>query len=246
MTVLKGKVAVITGAGSGMGFETARLFHAEGAQVVLTDVSGREQSAAEELGEGSVAIGANVAKSSDVAAIMDFAVSKYGGVDILCNIAGVSSGLERLADASEDAYDQIFDVNTRGVFLTMKHAIPHMISRGGGTIVNVASTAALKPIMRSLYSASKAAVVALTKVVATEYGSDGIRANVVCPGAIETPMLLASVAGRPERLQMLQGRNPLGRLGHPEEVARTMLFLASSSSSYVTGEVVRVDGGFAI
>jgi NAD(P)-dependent dehydrogenase (short-subunit alcohol dehydrogenase family) len=244
--LLDGKVAVITGAGSGMGLATARLFHAEGANVVLADVSGREQEVAEELGRRSIAIRADVAKSSEVAAMMDAAVSNYGGVDILCNIAGVGSGLERIADTPEDAFDRIFDVNTRGVFLTMKYAIPHMIARGGGAIVNVASTAAVKPIMRSLYSASKAAVVALTKVAAMEYGRDGIRANVVCPGAIETPMLLASVAGNTERVEMLKGRNPLGRLGSPDEIAHTMLFLSSSPSSYVTGEVVRVDGGFAI
>jgi NAD(P)-dependent dehydrogenase (short-subunit alcohol dehydrogenase family) len=247
MTLLmEGRVAAITGAASGIGLAAARLFHAEGAKVVLADVSGEEHAVARVLGQRSVAITVNVAKSSDVRAMVDLAISTYGGIDVLCNVAGVAQGHERIADTLEDVFDKVFNVNTRGAFLTMKYAIPHMVARGGGAIVNVGSTDAIRPFTRGLYSASKAGIVALTKVVATEYGRDGVRANIVCPGATETPPLLESVAGNPERMEMLKSRNPLGRLASPEDVARAMLFLASNASAYLTGAVVPVDGGFVI
>ena len=242
--LLDGKIAVITGAGSGMGLCTARLFYAEGASLVLADVSGKEQQVAAELGPRAVAITANVARAADVKAVIDLAVEKFGGLDILCNIAGISGTLVPLADSTEENFNQLIDVNLRGVFLTMKNAIPRMIERGGGTIVNIASTAAIIGTPQlAAYAASKAGVVALTKAAAVEYGKLGIRVNAICPGVIETPMMKAGVAVNPGVVEYLKGLVPMGRIGQPEEIANPVLFLASGLSSYMTGAVLPVEGG---
>jgi NAD(P)-dependent dehydrogenase (short-subunit alcohol dehydrogenase family) len=242
--LLDGKIAVITGAGSGMGLCTARLFYAEGASLVLADVSGKEQQVAAELGPKAVAITANVARAADVKAMIDLAVEKFGGLDILCNIAGISGTLVPLADSTEENFNQLIDVNLRGVFLTMKNAIPRMIERGGGTIVNIASTAAIIGTPQlAAYAASKAGVVALTRAAAVEYGKLGIRVNAICPGVIETPMMKAGVAVNPGVVEYLKGLVPMGRIGQPEEIANPVLFLASEMSSYMTGAVLPVEGG---
>lgn len=243
----KNKIAIITGAGSGMGLTVAKLFHSQGACLVLTDISGREADAAKELGDRAVAYRADVSQPDDVAGLVDLAVSTYGGVDILCNIAGVRISKELLAEQTLEDFDREFEVNMRAVFLTMKYAIPHMINRGGGSIVNVSSTAAIRAWKNmGGYSAAKAGVIALTKVVALEYGPQGIRANVICPGTIETPMLHDFAKQNPGRVEYLKTLNPTNRLGLPEEIAATAAFLASDASSYVTGCVLPVDGGQTI
>jgi NAD(P)-dependent dehydrogenase (short-subunit alcohol dehydrogenase family) len=244
--ILEGKVAVITGVGgpTSMGATAARLFHAEGASLVLADVSGQERDAAAALADRAIACNVDVAKSDQVAHMIDLAVSTYGGLDILCNAAGVSGVLVPIADTTEENFDHMIDVNLRGVFLTMKAAIPHMIARGGGSIVNIASTAALIGTPQlGTYAASKAGVVALTKVTAVEYGRQGIRANAICPGVIETPMYDAGVVANPGIVDYLKALVPMGRSGKPEEIAEAMLFLASSRSSYITGLVLPVEGG---
>ena len=241
---LEGKVAVITGAGSGMGLCTAKLFHAEGASLVLTDVTGNEQTVAKELGSRAVAVTADVSRAAEIEPVIARAIEEYGGLDILCNVAGIPGKLVALTETTEESFDQLIDVNLRGVFLTMRAAIPHMIARGGGAIVNVASTAALigTPSL-SAYAASKAGVVAFTKVAAVEYGKKGIRVNAICPGVIETPMFTAGVAENPGLADYLRDLSPMGRTGQPEEIATAMLFLASSASSYITGSVLPVEGG---
>lgn len=244
--LLEGKIAIITGVGAptSMGATAARLFYAEGASLVLADVSGNEETVAASLGDRAIACSVDVGKSEQVDRMINVAVETFGGLDILCNVAGVSGSMCPLADTSEENFDLMIDVNLRGVFLGMKFALPHLVARGGGTIVNVASTAAIigTPLLGT-YAASKAGVVALTRVAAAEYGREGIRANAICPGVIQTPMMDAGVEDNPEIVEYLKGLVPMGRIGQPEEIANAMLFLASDQSSYITGSVLPVEGG---
>jgi NAD(P)-dependent dehydrogenase (short-subunit alcohol dehydrogenase family) len=242
--LLEGKTAVITGAGSGMGLSAAKLFHAEGASLVLADISGNEQKVAAELGGRTVGITADVSRPADAKAMIDLAVSKFGGLDILCNVAGVDGSLLPLVESTEENFEKMIAVNLRGVFLTMRNAIPHMIKRGGGSIVNIASTAAIigTPNLAA-YAASKAGVVALTKSAAVEYAKVGIRVNAICPGIINTPMMQSAAAANPGATEYFARLVPMGRIGEAGEIANPMLFLASEQSSYMTGAVLPVEGG---
>jgi NAD(P)-dependent dehydrogenase (short-subunit alcohol dehydrogenase family) len=241
---LEGKIAIITGAGSGIGLATARRFHGEGALLVLAGRSEAARNTATELGERAVGIRADVASAADVEAIVDLAISEYGGLDILCNVAGADPKMVLTAESTEAAFDEMIDVNLRGVFLTMKAAIPHLLAGGGGAIVNVASSAALigTPSLGS-YNAAKSGVLGLTRTVALEYAAQGIRANTVCPGVIATPMMDRGTAGNPEASEYLKQLIPMRRIGSAEEVADGMLFLASDESSYVTGIALPIEGG---
>lgn len=241
---LEGKVAVITGAGSGMGRSTAHLFHAEGASLVLVGRSGKEQIVAQELGSRAIGISADVGRAADVRSIIGMAVQHYGGIDILCSMAGIGGSFAHIVETEEEDFDELVSSNLKGVFLLMKEGIPHLLTRGGGSIVTVASTAVLigAPGLGA-YSATKGGVVALTRAAAIEYARQGIRANSICPGVIETPMYSAGSAANPEMAEHLKSLNPMGRNGFPEEVAAAALFLASDSSSYITGVVLPVDGG---
>jgi NAD(P)-dependent dehydrogenase (short-subunit alcohol dehydrogenase family) len=242
--VLEGKVAIITGAGSGMGLETAKLFHAEGAKVVLTDISGNEQQVAASLSENAVALTGDISNAGHVAAVVDLALKSYGGIDVLANIAGISGKMTPLHDTSDETFENLIAINLRGAFLTMKMSLPHMIARGGGSIVNVASTAALigTPGLVA-YAASKAGVAALTKGAAVEYGKHNIRVNAVCPGVIKTPMYDAGIADNPGVVDYLMSLVPLGRTGFASEIANPLLFFASDASSYITGAILAIDGG---
>ncbi|MDP3675313.1 MAG: SDR family NAD(P)-dependent oxidoreductase [Novosphingobium sp.] len=242
--VVKDRIAIVTGAGSGIGAATARALHTHGAYVVATDVSGKEADTAQSLGDRAVAFRADLSNPDEIAALIEFAVSEYDDIDILCNVGALGTTREFLADARLGDFERIINVDLVSVFLTMKHAIPHMVRRGGGSIVNVSSMAALKTFPNmAAYASAKAGVVALTKVAAMEYGEHGIRVNVICPGATETPLLLDAHAANPARLDYLRGLAPLRRMGLPEEMASVILFLASEASSYITGAVVPVDGG---
>lgn len=241
---MESKVVIITGAGSGMGLSAAKLFHAEGALLVLADISGKEQQTAELLGDRAVAVNVDITKADSVKNMVDTAVNTYGGVDVLLNVAGAFGKQVALADTSEELFDSMIDINLRGVFLGMKYAIPHMLTRGKGVIVNVASTAALIATPKLVaYAASKAGVVALTKGAAAEYGKQGIRVNAICPGVIKTPMHDAGVADDPSVTEYLKSMIPMGRIGQPEEIAEALLFLASDRSSYITGHALPVEGG---
>lgn len=242
--ILKGKVAIITGAGSGIGAAAARLFHEEGARVVLADVSGKESDLANELGEGAVPCRVDVSKSADVKAMVDTAITEFGQLDILCNVAGITGPAGSIENVSEEQFDQVIDVNLRGVLLCMKYALPHLVQRGGGSIVNISSSAALIGMPGlSVYAASKGAINAMTRVVAAEYARKGVRANVVCPGGVETQLYLDRAAEDPESVKKAVSLIPAGRVGKTQEIAQAMLFLASDASSYMTGAVVPVDGG---
>lgn len=242
--VLSGKVAIITGAGSGIAAAAARIFHREGARIALADVSGKEGDLAAELGERAVACRADVSKSDDVKAMIGRTIAEFGQVDILCNVAGITGPQGSLEDAREEDFDAVIAVNIRGLLLSMKYALPHLAEGNGGVIVNISSETALVGMPGlAVYSATKGAIIATTRVIAAEYASKGVRANVICPGGIETPIYLEHLARDPESVDKTVSLIPAGRVGKPEEIAQAMLFLASDASSYMTGAVVPVDGG---
>lgn len=240
---LAGKVAVITGAGSGMGAAMADRFHAEGAKVVAFDISGAERQTADRLGNGCIAVNGDVSRSENVRNALDLAVSEFGHLDILVNNAAIEGPMGNLDESSEEEFDRLFAVNARGVFLGMKHGIPLMLQRGGGAILSIASAAGLiaTPTLGA-YGASKSACIMLSRTAAKEYARQGIRSNVICPGTIDTPMLRSAP---PEITASITQLCPMGRLGETPEIAATAAFLVSDEASYITGAVVSVDGGMA-
>jgi len=243
MGLLDGKVAVITGAGSGMAKASVKTFVREGAQVVAADVSGAEKDTAAEFGGGVLPVHCDVTNESDVAALMSAAVEEFGRLDVVLNVAGIADGI-MLADVTMEQYDRMMDVDLRGVFLGMKHGIKTMVECGnGGAIVNWSSIGGLNASpFTSVYSAAKAAVISLTKSGAVEYARAGIRVNCICPGYIKTEIMGAALDQYPGAADA----TPLRRLGKPEEVAEVATFLASDRASFVTGAVVPVDGGRSV
>jgi NAD(P)-dependent dehydrogenase (short-subunit alcohol dehydrogenase family) len=254
---LKDKTAIITGAGSGMGRAMALLFAHEGARIGVADIdeaSARETAAMiAKAGGRACALECNVADSASVKRMVEATAASLGPATVLVNNAGISSGSPKkaLCDISEEFFDRMIAVNLRGVWLGMKHAIPYMIEAGGGSIVNIGSIAALVTAGSAEYSASKAGVLALTRVAAFDYGPNNIRVNSICPGATQTPMAasqqksqgVVSPSTDPRRLGRM---TVLGRFGLPEEIAKAALFLASDDSSYATGATFVIDGGWTI
>ena len=242
MGELDGKIAVITGAGSGMGRATTKVFVREGARVLAADVTGREQDTADELGDAVVAFRCNVTDEPQVEAMFAAALEAFGRIDAVLNVAGVA-GAQALSEVTMDEYDRIMDVDLRGLLLCTKHGIRTMLPTGGGVLVNWSSTGGLNAstIPTSVYSAAKAGVIAVTKAAAVEYGSQGIRANAICPGFIETEM--SGGKGAAERFPSLVQGSAMKRGGQPEEVAELAAFLASDRASYITGAVIPIDGG---
>jgi NAD(P)-dependent dehydrogenase (short-subunit alcohol dehydrogenase family) len=238
---LEGKVAVITGAGSGMARAATRAFVREGAQVLAADVSGRERETAAELGAAVVAFRCDVTNEADVEAMFAAAREAFGRIDAVLNVAGIASaGL--LKDTTLSEYDRIMAVDLKGVMLGTKHGVHAMLPTGGGVILNWSSIGGLNATLgTSVYSAAKAGVISLTKSAAVEYGAQGIRANAICPGFIETEMSGGPGAGK--RFPQLVEGAPLKRAGQPEEVAELAVFLASDRASFITGAVIPIDGG---
>lgn len=242
MAELDGKVAVITGAGSGMARATTKVFVREGARVLAADISGREEETAAELGDGVVPFRCDVTKEDQVEAMFATALDAFGRVDAVLNVAGIGTA-GSLTEVSTEEYDRTMDVDLRGVWLGTKHGINAMLPSGGGVIVNWSSTGGINatefPV--SVYSAAKAGVIAFTKAAAVEYGTRGIRAIAICPGFIETEM--SGGPGAAERFPDLVRGTALKRGGQPEEVAELASFLCSDRASYITGAVITVDGG---
>ncbi len=239
---IEGKVAVVTGAGSGMGKAIVQRFCAEGARVVAVDISGNQNAVAASIGERCLPFQADVSKSADVQAMLQAAISRFGALNILCNNAGIQGPLAVTGDYDEEAYDRVMAVNARGVFLGMRYGIPLLLKHGGGAIVNTASMASVVAFPQLVaYGASKGAVVMMSKTAAVEYANQGIRINCFCPGSIQTGML----SGMPQNyVDAVIAANPVKRVGRPEEIADLALFLASDESSFITGTEIVIDGGY--
>ena len=242
---LQDKVCVITGAGGGMGAEAAHVFTGEGAHVVVADVD-RDAAAhvADEV--GGLAVQVDVSDDRSVQAMYDAAKREYGGIDVLYNNAGISpADDDSILDTSLEAWERVQAVNTRGVFLCCKHGIPHLLARGGGSVINVASFVALVGAATSQisYTASKGAVLSLSKELGVQFARQGVRVNALCPGPVETPLLLRIWSETPGAAERRLVHVPMGRMAKPREIVNAALFLASDESSYVNAATFVVDGG---
>ncbi|MFL6672531.1 MAG: SDR family oxidoreductase [Massilia sp.] len=243
-----GKVVLVTGGASGIGRATALAFGRAGACVVVADTSvdGGHATAAMivEAGGKALFVQANVTRANEVEALVDKTVSYYGRIDCAVNNAGVEEEPQLLADGDDGQFDRIMGVNVKGVWLCMKYELRKMLEQGGGVIVNVSSAAGLVGApMHAIYSASKHAVVGLTKTAAAEYGRSGIRVNSLCPGSIKTPMLARAMERDGAAEKKMKTAYPIGRAGEAVEVANAALWLCSDMSSFVTGHQLAVDGG---
>jgi len=247
---LADKVAIITGAGSGIGRATAMLFAQEGAKVVVVDYAPEGGQETVEMirrnGGEAIFVETDVSKAAAVEKMVQTAIDTYGKIDILFNNAAVTIPAS-VVDATEAVWDKTMDIDLKGVFLPSKYAIPHMIKGDGGSVINTASMCGLVASPNQApYSAAKGGVIALTRQMAIDYATHNIRVNSICPSEVRTPMFLGFINRAPDpekKMQELIARIPLGRVAEPEEIARVALFLASDESSYVTGVTLPVDGG---
>ena len=247
--LVAGKIAVVTGAGSGIGRCSALAFAREGAKVVVSDVvvEGGEETVRliKSAGGEAIFVKTDVSKAAEVEALVNTTVSTYGRLDCAHNNAGIAGKSFTVADDTEENWDRILAINLKGVWLCMKYQVSVMLKQGGGAIVNTASDAGLIGVKRTgAYVASKHGVVGLTKTAALEYAKAGIRVNAVCPGPIDTPMLQKGAMRNPKILEKMVAAQPNGRLGKPEEIAEAALWLCSDAASFVTGLAMPVDGGY--
>ncbi len=251
MKQLSGKVAIVTGASSGIGYETARLFAKEGAKVVVTARRQRELDALvadiESGGGQAIAVAGDIRDDSLARALVDMAVHRFGGLDIAFNNAGAIGENATVPDIAIGDWHTIIDTNLTSAFLGAKYQIPAMLERGGGSIIFTSTIVGHTTAFPGMgaYAASKAGLIGLMKVIAVEYGSQGIRANALLPGGTDTPLGRA-VSNTPEALAFVEGLHALKRLARPEEIARSALYLASDASSFTTGMTLLADGGVSI
>jgi NAD(P)-dependent dehydrogenase (short-subunit alcohol dehydrogenase family) len=243
-----GKVAFVTGAGSGIGRATALAFAREGASVAVADVSERDNQKTErmimDLGGHALAITCDVSQNDEVWRAVDETAKTFGHLDFAFNNAGIEYTIKPAAEVTEEEWGRIIDIDLRGVFLCMKHEIPLMLKQGGGAIVNASSGAGIKGFKGgAAYVAAKHGVVGLTKAAALDYAQANIRINAVCPGIIDTPMMQRFSGSTPEGRQAVIAQEPVGRMGTPEEIAAAVVWLCSDAASFVVGSAMVVDGG---
>lgn len=245
---LEGKVVVITGAAGGIGREAALLFSGEGARVCVADVDpdAGEQTASD--CRDAFFHEVDVASEESVRALYAATAERYGGIDVLYNNAGIMPADDAsVLDTSADAWERVLAVNAKGVFLCCKHGIPHLLERGAGSVINVASFVALLGAATSqiAYTASKGAVLSLSRELAVEFARSGVRVNALCPGPVETPLLMRLFSDDPAAYERRRVHLPMGRLAQAKEIAQAALFLASDEASYVNGATFLVDGGLS-
>ncbi|MBD0317429.1 MAG: glucose 1-dehydrogenase [Thermoleophilia bacterium] len=246
MSRLDGKVVVITGAASGIGREAALLFSSEGARLCIADVSAEDGERTASECTDAFFFEADVTSPESVQSMYRATADRYGGIDVLYNNAGIMPADDAsILETEPDAWQRVLDVNAKGVYLCCKYGIPHLLERGGGSVVNVASFVALLGAATSQisYTASKGAVLAMSRELAVEFARRGVRVNALCPGPVETPLLMRLFEDDPAAYERRRVHLPMGRLATAREVAQGALFLASDESSYVTGSTFLVDGG---
>ncbi len=250
---LQDKVAVITGAGGGMGRTAAQMFAAEGARIVVAEFSeaaGQETvGLVESAGGQATFVKTDVSSEAGARGMIEHAVASYGRVDVLYNNAGIMPEADHsVIDTSVEAWDQVMAVNVRGVFLGCKYAIPVMLEQGSGSVINISSFVALMGCSnpQDAYTASKGAVLALTRSLAVQFGPNGVRSNAICPGPVETPLLMDWLVKDEEAKRIRLARNPTGRFGKPEEIVHLAMYLASDESRWTNGAAMVVDGGITV
>jgi len=243
----EGKVAVVHRAGSGIGRATALLLAARGADVLAADYDGgRADETARMAGRGVVGHTVDVREEPSVIEMFERCDREWGGrLDVVANIAGIGS-TDPAPSTTVEVWDNVFAVNARGVFLGCKHAIPRLVARGGGAIVNMASVAGVVGLRnRAAYCASKGAVISFTRALAVDHVAEGVRVNCVCPGTVDSPWVRRLVEDVGESLEALTARQPMGRLGTPEEIAQSIVYLASDDAGFMTGSALVIDGGLS-
>jgi NAD(P)-dependent dehydrogenase (short-subunit alcohol dehydrogenase family) len=250
---LQDKVTIITGAGGGMGRVAAQMFAAEGSRIVVAEfneAAGQETVALVQAAGGQATyVKVDVSKEADAKAMVDHAVTTYGRLDCLYNNAGIMPEADHsVTDTDVATWDAVMAVNVRGVFLGCKFAVPAMVASGGGSIINIASFVAILgcSVPQDAYTASKGAVLALTRSLAVQFGPNGIRTNAICPGPVETPLLLDWLVKDEAAKQLRLARNPTGRFGKPEEIVHMAMYLASDESRWTNGASLVVDGGISV
>ena len=250
---LEGKVAIITGAGSGMGRVAAQLFAAEGARIVVAEFDeGAGKQTVEsvlEAGGDATFVRTDISSEADAKAMVDHAVARYGRVDVLYNNAAIMPEPDHsVIDTDVATWDRVMAVNVRGVFLGCKYAIPPMLAQGSGSVINISSFVALLgcSVPQDAYTASKGAVLSLTRSLAVQFGGRGVRSNAICPGPVETPMLMEWLLKDEAAKQLRLARNPTGRFGKPEEIVNAAIYLASDESRWTNGAHFVIDGGISV
>jgi NAD(P)-dependent dehydrogenase (short-subunit alcohol dehydrogenase family) len=251
MSEFNGKVAVVTGAASGIGRATAKLYAHKGAKVVVSDIDSIDGEATvqqiKDAGGDAIFVEADVANSEQVQTMVQTAVDNYGRLDFACNNAGISGDAAFVADMPEEQFDRAIAVMLHGVFLCMKYQIPHILERGKGAIVNTSSGAGLIGFpAQCAYASAKHAVVGLTKTAALEYIQQGIRINCICPGSTHSKIVSDWIGDEPGKEADIAAMHPIGRLAEPEEIAESIIWLSSDAASYMVGHALAIDGGYAI